>query len=235
MILYSSEVPVAYSMVALAQGHQASTGHVFQSFLCYWAAFNNIYTTIHDRDGSPKQDYEWDENYDPHIPQTRTIDGVKVPKVTPYPFEWQQIQTARLKFRRDLQHELIMHDSAEFFACRTPLWDWSPIEHDNSGRRLNGVINVGHTLDRRYPVWSPLDRSAFESYRNDRDRRDFVRTRLVKQVTEIIYTVRNNISHGGKIADDRNDLDVVGKATPLLRMIVLSFLEPHADASPVNV
>jgi len=52
---------------------------------------------------------------------------------------------------------------------------------------------------------------------------------LTGDIVAIIFTVRNNLSHGGKVADDRDDEEVVEKAIPLLRMIVQGFLIPFPD------
>lgn len=49
MILASHEVPVAYSMRAMAEDLVHSASQPLQDFVCYWTAFNNIYVTVTDR------------------------------------------------------------------------------------------------------------------------------------------------------------------------------------------
>ena len=229
MILREAEVKVAYSMVYLARHSSDTPINVYQSFLCYWAAFNNIYTTIHDKYGLPKRDYEWDENQMPRMPHTSRRGGVDVPRVTLRPTEWEQIRTAYSRFSGSLRHNLITHPSTPFFAYRTPRWNGQPIEKDQSEQRVNGVINVGHTLDQTHPVWSPLDTTIYEAYLSDPTGRANLRGMLTGDIVAIIFTVRNNLSHGGKVADDRDDEEVVEKAIPLLRMIVQGFLIPFPD------
>ena len=51
MMLTQYEIPAAYSMVALAELTAKITPQPFPEFMCYWTAFNNIYTTIAERKG----------------------------------------------------------------------------------------------------------------------------------------------------------------------------------------
>ena len=105
-----------------------------------------------------------------------------------------------------------------------------PIEHDDRGQRLNGVLNVGYTVDAQHPVWTPIDAAEFEACQSGAKtpkRRD----ELAKQVLDILYTVRNNIFHGGKRADDANDNEVLTRALPLLAMIVNSFVQVRRAAA----
>jgi hypothetical protein len=43
----------------------------------------------------------------------------------------------------------------------------------------------------------------------------------------LLYTIRNNLVHGGKNPDEANDIEVVEKALPLLDMVVISFIHPQ--------
>jgi hypothetical protein len=116
-----------------------------------------------------------------------------------------------------------MHPTVAYFVERTPHWRGESIGKDAAGQRLNGVLNVGQTVNFDYPVWSPIDTSAWRQYvggHMDPANRDA----LAKQLVDMLYTVRNNTFHGGKRADDAEDHRVVENALPLLRMIVESFL-----------
>ncbi len=81
------------------------------------------------------------------------------------------------------------------------------------GRRLNGVLNVGHTLDAALPVCTPIDTHMFENAQGSE-----ARDALASQILDVLYTIRNNTFHGGKRADDVNDREVLEKALPLLAM-----------------
>ena len=103
------------------------------------------------------------------------------------------------------------------------MWLATPIDTDGRGQRLNGVLNVGYTVDVAHPVWAPIDRALFgkaEQRTLKADERDV----LARQILDVIYTVRNNLFHGGKRADDANDREVLERALPLLVMVVGSFL-----------
>ncbi len=91
------------------------------------------------------------------------------------------------------------------------------------GQRLNGVINVGYTVNTDYPVWSPIDTGQYEAYMQGY-RVVEVSNALAMQILDLLYTVRNNAFHGGKRADDANDHEVVERALPLLVSIVEAFL-----------
>jgi hypothetical protein len=50
------------------------------------------------------------------------------------------------------------------------------------------------------------------------------RDHLAEQILWMLYTIRNNLFHGGKDAHDATDCEVVEKALPLLSPIVSYFL-----------
>jgi hypothetical protein len=158
---------------------------------------------------------------------------VKIPRVS-YPRERKQIDLAFSKFTPNLRHNLISHENTSFFVYRTPRWRNDFVHKDVHGQKLNGVINVGHTTAPQHPVWSPVETSAFERYMQG-EYSDVTRDELARQILEVLYTVRNNLFHGEKRADDAYDIEVVSKGIPLLALIVSNFLSeavyPH---HPVN-
>jgi hypothetical protein len=210
------EIPVAYSMIALIKSVILVQLQPFQDFICYWTAFNNIYITIADQKGDRVK-----QRIKKGIPVTRNVGGVTIPEVTVVT-ETKQIQMALEEFDDKLKHDLIIHRSTRYFVDRIPRWRSNPIEYDPSGQRLNGVINVGKTIDEKYPIWSPIDKKLYEHYlQNTSDAN--ARHSLCEQIVNILYTVRNNTVHGGKRADDANDQDVIRRAFPLIKMIVEYF------------
>jgi hypothetical protein len=50
-MLDDHEVPVASSMIAMAESLRTGVGHPVQAFMCYWTAFNNIYVTLAEQAG----------------------------------------------------------------------------------------------------------------------------------------------------------------------------------------
>ncbi len=90
------------------------------------------------------------------------------------------------------------------------------------GRR--GVLNVGYTTNFELPVWAGLQSEVFEKIRNSKASNKEIHSAF-KQVVLLIYTIRNNLFHGGKRSDDANDVNVVSQAIPLLKMLIDYFIE----------
>jgi hypothetical protein len=217
MKFYQYEVPVAYSMIALAKRVLLEHLQPFQNFICYWTAFNNIYVTIADKKGQRVK-----QRLKQGKPVTRSFGGVRIPEVDVEP-ETKQIRMAVDEFDNRLKHNMIVHPNTRFFVERIPRWRDNKIEYDSSGQRLNGVINVGRTIDEKHPIWSPIDTKLYEHYlqhTNDATARDS----LCEQIVSILYTIRNNTVHGGKRGDDGDDQEVLERAFPLLKMIVEHFI-----------
>jgi hypothetical protein len=213
------EIPVAYSMVKLAQLSAKIVAPPFPEFMCYWTAFNNIYTTIAERAG-----YSADFRYR----KDRTIcerenGSVLIPQVEPALKERDEIGLVLNEFSEALKRKLIDHPSTKFFVSRIPKWRGHNIEFDVKRQKLNGVINVKYTIDDKHPVWSPVDFGAYERYVQGNATPNDVNL-LVRQLIFLLYTVRNNTFHGGKRADDADNRKVIVMALPLLKMIVESFM-----------
>jgi hypothetical protein len=218
MALNRIDVPVAHSMVRLAKRvHQQQDVPPFQRFLCYWMAFNNIYIVLGEQEGLFSTLLP-----DEGAPITREVAGRQIPNLHP-PREWRLINVAKSKMSPSLKQQLILHPSVEFFVTRVPRWRGDPLTHDAHGQRLNGVLNVGYTVSAQYPVWSPIDSEKYHKVKRGSGEPGDLDD-LASQLVDVLYTVRNNLVHGGKRADDSNDGEVVEKALPLLQMIVDYFL-----------
>jgi len=210
------EVPVAYSLIDLIKGTPRVQDRVFRDYALYWMAFNNIYTTI-----------SYDRGLRPEFaggagkPEFKTLGELEMPDVKAVP-ERCQIEAAFGAFPDDLKDRLISHESTAFFVDRHPRLHHGELPRDAKGQHLNGVLNVGQTINEKCPVWSPINRALYERYMKG-ERTVEIRSKLAKQILDVLYTVRNNLFHGGKRADDAGDVEVVRKALPLLRMVVEAF------------
>lgn len=225
-MLLEYQVPVAYSMIALARQSSRAERQPFQEFMCYWTAFNNIYTTLAEQKGYKAQL----KTHKNGSIQTRPNGSVQIPEIKKALTEGKEIELAFDEFDEILKHELITHTNTNFFVYRIPQWHQFPIEFDGSGQRINGVMNVRYTIDAKHPVWSPIDIQTYERYvKNDPQKGD--QDLLAKQILFLIYTVRNNTFHGGKRSDDANDSEVIEKAFPLLSMIVGYFIHTANSTS----
>jgi hypothetical protein len=213
------EVPVAYSMIMLAHQSSKFEPQPFQEFMCYWTAFNNIYTTLAEQKGHGAR---LRKHKDGSI-RTRPNGSLQIPEVEKIITEREEIASAFDEFSNTLKHGLITHPNTEFFINRIPKWHGHRIKTDATGQRLNGVMNLRYTVSAQHSVWSPIDIQAYERFmqgKHDQGDTDL----LAKQILFMLYTVRNNTFHGGKRADDANDHEVVEKALPLLSMIVGHFI-----------
>lgn len=146
MILAKDEVPVAYSMMALASHPSRFSFLPLQDFVCYWTAFNNIYVTVAAMKGRARLKRSADGE-----PETRRGANVRIPKIASIR-EKDQINLVFGEFSDELTHRLVEHTCTRFFVYRTPRWRGCEIEFDALHQRLNGVINVGYTVDVDYPV-----------------------------------------------------------------------------------
>jgi len=213
------ELPIAYSMIAAARRIRPRRDgrHPFEQYFFFWTAFNNIYTTIAHSKGCR---IRIKENDDGSI-VTIANGNVNIPQVV-VASEREQIRLALQESADDLKHTLILHKGAGYFVGRVPSWKGIQIEYDAFGQRVNGVINVSHTSDSQYPVWSPIDLQHYEEYLENSDNEEN-RNFLARQIVDLLHTIRRNIMHGGRKLDDANDITVVENALPMLELIVTSF------------
>jgi hypothetical protein len=133
--------------------------------------------------------------------------------------ERRQISETAKQIDRATKHALIAHPNVYFFINRHPTG--TQLAVDNNGKPINGVLNVTKTVDPQYPIWSPIDRQAFENYAEDKLA---IQAILTEQIVFMLYTVRNNLVHGSKSMNEANDIDVVEAALPLLEIVVRSFI-----------
>jgi hypothetical protein len=217
-MFHKVQVPVAYAMVGLIKGMPEGRYQPLQAFMCYWMAFNNIYTTCADQVGRRR---ELSKHKDGTL-KTRSSGSVAVP-ITKGPQEREELGIAFTFFDDELKHKLITHECTNFFVYRSPRLLGRIIEFDSHGQRVNGVVNVGHSVDARHPVWSPIDIPPYERYMGGEHNAD-IREVIARQIFDLLYTVRCNTFHGGKRPDDRNDREVLKRANPLLSLIVTYFL-----------
>ncbi len=216
MIQFDSEdLPIAYSMIEAAR--DKSNNEIYEKYLYFWIAFNNIYTTLTFMDNVFPTSYRKDVTG--NILRSN-VNGIQMPQVRSAQ-ESQDIDVAFNLFDDVLKHSLIIHPNTKFFVNRTPKWLNQEISTDILGQEVNGVLKINKTIDRDNPVWSPIDKTRFRDYiLGNTAYRDI----LAHQILKLLYAIRCNLMHGGKRYDDANDIDVVKNAFPLLESIVISFL-----------
>lgn len=204
------EIPIAMSMIDLVD----ISPHSFQKYSSLWTAFNNIYVLLSNRQGlrvtlSQNKnsqngiDYFW--NY--CFPKVKT------------PPEKEQIRIALKFFNPEIKDRLIRHPNIPFFIERTPAGVQEKFDHH--GQEINGVLNLTRSIFPDVIIWSPINRIAYQDYLNGNAS---VQQLLVEQIVFMLYTIRNNLDHGGKNPSDANDTQVIEMALPILREIVDFFI-----------
>lgn len=213
------EFQAAFSMVRLVEHVRRGQMEPLGQYLCYWVGFNNIYVTIANERGYPAQQLQADGQL-----LLEQVGGYSMPRVhTPKARE--QLDAVYELFSPQLKENLILHRSTRFFVNRLPRFQGQELTVDSRGQRLNGVLDVGRTVDAANPVWSPIDHALYYAYING-DRTCKGTDTLGRQILGLLDTVGNNLLCGGKRADDASDYNVVEHAVPLLKQIVFSFVSP---------
>ncbi|MGP1677155.1 MAG: hypothetical protein ACTS6J_08360 [Burkholderiales bacterium] len=211
------EFQLASAMVRLVEQSRRIEMEPLEQYVCYWVSFKNIYVTIANEQG-----------YGPNLltsdgrAQLVQVGGLSMPKVRT-PKEREQLRVAYAVFSPQLKERLILHRCTRFFVNRLPRFQGQELTIDFRRRRLNGVLSVGQTVDAANPVWSPIDQALYYAYLKG-DRTGAGTDKLGREILSLLYTVANNLFHGGKRADDASDTNVVEHALPLLKEIVHSFV-----------
>ncbi|MBN1875161.1 MAG: hypothetical protein JXA33_13095 [Anaerolineae bacterium] len=214
---------VAYKMATLARTREDPA----EAYLCTWAAFRAITTTLAVQDGvSPR--FSLRPNGTLH---THKVGKFKLALITPYP-EHTYLDHTFKHFSPKLQHQLITHDNTRFFVTRTPTWKGTPIARDAYRQQLNGVIDAELTVDTRYPTWTPIDIALYKQYTRataaNKPPDPETQATLARQILNMLTAIQHNLYHNDTQPNDENSPDVLNKALPLLTLIVESFLA-HND------
>ena len=141
-IFKRGELPVADKMLDLIDKRLAE--HPFQQFMCFWIAFNNIYTTNSYTLGKSAQLIKDDHGT---IYRDDLFSSFQMPSVSLRTSEKDQIVKITKETTIEFQRSLISDEHIQFFVNRNPIWNGREIEHDIRGQELNGVININKTVD----------------------------------------------------------------------------------------
>jgi len=203
--------------------------HVGMAYLVTWIAFNAIYVAEYDL---PYAKFKIEKNGEKKF-VNRYGYGLQMVDVD-HVNERDMVLYALRKLPKAIRQQLLVTMSPtediatclDFFAKRVPIWQGISIAQDAKGQLVRGVINVRETISADYPRWAFIDPSLLSSVlvrlQNGED--VDVPDRLLDQVGDILYTVRNNLFHGCKGSEDSNDYEVLENAYPLLKIVVDFFI-----------
>lgn len=208
---------LAFSMVRLVEQGCRTEMEPVEQYMCYWVSLNNICVTVAREQG-----------YGPELlksagrPQLEQVNGFAMPRVRK-PKEDERLEAVFKVFPPQLKENLILHRCTRFFVNRLPRFEGQELTVDARGQRLNGVLSIGRTVNADNPVWSPIDQALYYAYLNG-ERSSESADRLGREILALLYTIGNNLFHGGKRIDDASDINVVEHALPLLKEVVGSFV-----------
>ena len=158
------EFQVASSMVRLVEQDRRGQMAPLEQFMCYWVGFNNICVTIANDQG-----YRAKLRTSNGQLELEQVDGFSMPRVR-MPKEHERLEAAYKVLSPQLKERLILHRSTRFFVNRLPRFQGHELTVDSRGQRLNGVLNIGRTVEAANPVWSPIDSDLYYTYlRGDRN------------------------------------------------------------------
>ena len=217
-----TETGIAQAMAKLGRQAAQRPGPRASAYLCYWAAFTNIYAALATQQGAR-----------PHFGlrkngtlRTRRVGTLKMAEIDP-PAESELLDKACAGLDAALKHKLITHASTRFFVQRTPVWRGKSIAVDGARQHLNGVLDMRCTFDARYPLWRPIDVALYARYIRAGDAGstdEEAQNVLARQILDVLQTVAHNLLYSGTPARDENAPDVIEHALALLSDLVEGWL-----------
>jgi hypothetical protein len=216
---------LAIAMVRLVEQHRPSEMEPLEQYMCYWLGFSNICVAIANEQGCRSTLSTSGERL-----QLKHVRNFSMPKVR-LPDEREQLEAVNKVLSPQLKEKLILHRSVRFFVNRMPRFQGEELSVDARGQRLNGVLDVGRTVDAANPVWCPIDQALYYAYL-DGERKAEHADKLCKEILAVLFTIGKNRFHGGRRTDDASMRNVVEHALPLLKEVVNSFVRAPERGAP---
>lgn len=211
------QLQLAYAMVRLVEQRRASDMEPLDQYMCYWVGFSNICNAIASEQGCRPALLTSGGRV-----QLEQVGEFSMPRIR-LPDEREQLEAVNKAISPQLKEKLILHRCTRFFVNRLPRIDGEELTLDSRGQRLNGVLDIGRTVDADNLVWCPIDQALYYAYLNGE--RSGERTdKLGGEILAVLFTVGKNRFHGGKRADEVMTRTVVEHALPLLKDVVNSFV-----------
>jgi hypothetical protein len=217
-----AEVGIARAMVELGRQAARHPEQRASAYLCYWAAFTNIYAILAAQQGA-RPHFGLHKN---GTLRTRRVGTLKMAEVDP-PSEGELLDKACAGLDATLKHKLITHASTRFFVQRTPVWHGKNIAVDGARQCLNGVLDMRCTFDARYPLWRPIDAALYARYVRAGDAEPAgaeTQNVLARQILDVLYTVAHNLLYSSTPTRDENAPAVIDHALALLSGLVEGWL-----------
>jgi hypothetical protein len=216
---------LALTMLRLVEQRRPGEIELLEQYMCYWVGFSNICVTIANEQGCRPRLLTSGGR-----PQLEQVGDFSMPKVHVLE-EREQLDAVNKVLPAQLKETLILHRSTRFFVNRLPRFEGEELSVDARGQRLNGVLDIGRTVDAVNPVWCPIDQALYYAYL-DGKRTGENTDKLSKEILAVLFTIGKNRFHGGKRTDDASVRNVVNHALPLLKEVVNAFVRAPAHGVP---
>jgi len=210
---------VASAMARHVEQERPGAMGAVEQYMCYWVGLQNICVTIANEQACRPELLTSEGQL-----ELEQVDGFSMPKVR-MPEEREQLDAAYKVFSPQLKEKLILHRCTRFFVNRLPRFHGDELTVDSRGQGLNGVLDIGRTVDATNPVWCPIDQALYYAYLGG-ERTSEGAEKLGKEILNVLFTIGRNRLHGEKRADDASTLDVVEHGLPLLKEVVNAFISP---------
>jgi hypothetical protein len=210
---------VAAAMARHVEQERPGEMGALEQYMCYWVGLQNICVTIANEEACRPAFLTSEGQL-----ELEQVGGFSMPKVR-MPEEREELDAAYKAFPPQLKEKLILHRCTRFFVNRLPRFHGDELTVDARGQELNGVMDIGRTVEATNPVWCPIDQALYYSYLGG-ERTSEGTDKLGKEILTLLYTIGKNRLHGEKRADDASTRDVVEHGLPLLKEVVNWFVNP---------
>lgn len=213
--------PVAVRLLKLADGQQSDP---VVAYLLAWSALEHVSCVVGEATGLRAR-FALHQN---GVLRVRKEGGHKMPEIV-LPRHEDLLNRALKSVAPDACRDLILHPATRYLAGRIPLLDGRPVVSDAYRQHPRGVLDVGSTLDPRYPVWSFVDANALRRYAGG-ERSPELSNRLLEQIAEVLATIHRNLLGTCQEAKGENDTELAARALPLLVALVKALMDVGASA-----
>jgi hypothetical protein len=200
-------------MARLVEQYRPNEMEPLEQYMCYWVGLKNIAVTIANEQGCRSELLTSDGQL-----QLKQVGGFRMARVR-MPREREQLEALSKALSPQLTDKLILHRCTRFIVNRLPRFHVEELTVDARSQGLNGVMDIGRTIDATNPVWCPIDQALYYAYLGG-ERTSEGTDKLGKEILTMLYTIGTNRFHGGNRADDAPIAHVVEHGLPLLKEVV---------------
>jgi len=211
----NTRYPIAETILALAHGPATEP---VAAYLVVWTALSHVAKVVATRAGVRAR-FALRQNGTLRV---RKVGALKMPEVI-RPREEHLLSAALETLDADASTRLIAHTAVRYFCRRVPVLGGERVTQDAYRQRPRGVLDVGATLDPRYPVWSFVDAALLQRYLGGEQTAEACQ-RLLGQIAEVLATIHRNLLGAEEAQQGEANAELATRALPLLTALVEALL-----------